>query len=514
LEDEAVSAGLVSAPDPDLRGKILFSARPGPELKRLATRHGALGVITDHHAAYGSAQPARPPDKTSWVNAWSDDPNGWPFTRNDTPAFGFSLSARQSQRLRDVLRGGQTVKAVARVDSRLYDGSFDLVTGLIPGRQPDAEVMIFAHLYEVGAQDNAGGCAVVLEAAHCLSQLIARGQLPQPRRSIRFVLSWEIYGLLAYATTRPAAMSRIVAALNLDSLGVPPALSQARLELHRNPHSQASYTDVLLQRIMEVALPAGEWWLAPFDTTDAVIADPSIGIPTPWLGEMISSLWHSSLDTPDKTDPRTLAQAGTVAATYLYCVAQAGPKDTRWLAGEVYREASNALNQAAGAATPDGAGWEAGRRVRYLRDRGRQAVSSCAGLDASPQLAELLAGFERQLDEAAQRQLRSLEEAAVRPEPVPPSPARQAAARQVPRRKVMGSLSLGSLPPEARSEAVAITRGQNPRWAAALCCALYWVDGKRTLLEIQELAEQECGPLEFDLFDYFHFLNQHGYLEF
>jgi len=514
LEDEVVSAGLIGAPDPALRGKILFSARPGPELKRLAARHGALGVITDYHAAYGSAQPARPPDKTSWVNAWSDDPNGWPFTRSDTPAFGFSLSPQQSQKLRDVLRGGRTVKATARVDTRLYDGSFDLVTGLIPGRLPDAEVMVFAHLYEQGAQDNAGGCAVVLEAARCLSQLIARGQLPQPRRGIRFILSWEIYGLLAYAATRPAAMGRIVAALNLDSLGVPPERCQALLELHRNPHAQSSYTDVLFQRIMEGSLAAGEWRLAPFDTTDQVIADPTIGIPTPWLGEMISSLWHSSLDTPEKTDPRALARAGTAAATYLYCVAQASTEEARWLAGEVYREASSALDQAAGATQAEGAGREPARRVRYLRDRGRQAVSSCAQLDASPESAQLLAGFERQLDEAAQRHLRSLEGVPAHPEPPPLPPARHAIAHQVPRRTVMGGLSLGSLPPEARPEAVAVTRGQNPRWAAALCCALYWVDGKRTLLEIQELAEQECGRLDFDLFDYFGFLNQHGYIEF
>ena len=190
------------APDPKLRGKILFSSLHAAELKRLAARHGALGVISDHDAVYGGLEIRRPPDKVSWVNSWSDDPNGWPFTRNDTPAFGFSLSARQGGRLRDLLRRGQPVKAFARVESRLYNGSFDLVTGLIPGRSPDEEVLIFAHLYEVGAQDNAGGCALVLEAARCLNGLIAGGRLPRPRRSIRFMLSWEIYGLLAYGPLR------------------------------------------------------------------------------------------------------------------------------------------------------------------------------------------------------------------------------------------------------------------------------------------------------------------------
>jgi len=519
-------------PDPNLRGKFLFADRPGPELKRLAVRHGALGVVTDHNAAYGSAQAGRPADKVSWVNAWSDDPFGWPFTRNDTLTFGFSLSARQGKKLRDVLGSGRPARLAARVDTRLYDGSFDLVTGLIPGRQPGAEVLVFAHLYEVGAQDNAAGCAVVLEAARCLNELIRDGRLPQPQRSIRFMLSWEIYGLLAYTVTRPEAMGRVVAALNLDSLGVAPDVCQARLELHPNPHAQASYTDVLLQRVMEQQLAADEWAQAPFDTTDAVIADPSIGVATPWLGEMTSRLWHSSLDTPDKVDAQRLGREGGVAASYLYAVANATAQDMVWLAGEVYQEVAQSLKQAArtfsdeaqaDAAALSEAGWRSKQRIRYLRDRGRQALGSCADLDGSPELVQRLAELTRQLDGETEERLQALEHvmanragdrAGSAPERAPPGPREAEAAGLVPSRRVMGGLSLGSLPPAARSEALAVTGGQNPRWSRLLCCALYWVDGRRTLLEVRDLVEQEMGALDIDVFDYFYFLERHGYIQF
>ncbi len=519
-------------PDPNLRGKFLFSGRPGPELKRLALRHGALGVVTDHNAAYGSAQQDRPWDKVSWVNVWSDDPFGWPFTRNDTPGFGFSLSARQGDRLRDLLRSGQEARLAARVETRLYDGSFDLVTGLIPGRQPDAEVLVFAHLYEAGAQDNAAGCAVVLEAARCLNQLIRSGQLPQPRRSIRFTLSWEIYGLLAYAVTRPEAMRRVVAALNLDSLGVPPHLCQARLELHPNPHAQSSYTDVLLQRIMEQHLAAGEWAVAPFDTTDAVIADPSIGIPTPWLGEMTSNLWHSSLDTPDNIDAHRLAWEGAVAAGYLYAVANATSQDMIWLAGEVYQEAIKSIKDTASPFAVEGqadlaalndAWWKTSKRLRYLGDRGRQALGSCASLDNSPEVVKLLAGLTGQLDGETDGQIQALEQMIAQqsgarrwspPQTPPLDRQEEKAAGLVPTRQVIGGLSLGRLPRAAWSEAMAVTRGQNPRWSRLLCCALYWVDGRRSLLEIRDLAEQELGALDLDLFDYFYLLERHGYIRF
>lgn len=525
LDDDRCAALVEAAPDPDLRGKLLFTSRHAGEAKRLATRHGAAGIITDHHAAYGGARFERPPDKVSWMNVWTDDPNGWPFVADDIPGFGFVLSARQGERLRRLLQGGRPVQAFARVDSRLYDGTFGFVTGVIPGANPNAEVLTFAHLYEVGAQDNAGGCATVLEAARCLNNLIGRGTLPKPQRSIRFVLSWEIYGLLAYGAARPDAMRRVVAGLNLDSLGIPGARSGAPLEVHANPHAQASYTDVLIQRIAEQHLPEGEWRMAPFDTTDAVIADPAIGIPTPWLGEMISQLWHSSLDTPDKLDARVLGQEGVVTATYLYTIANAGGDEARWLAGEVVREYAGRLVTAA-AIEPDlpaESAWHtASRRLGHVHECGRHALRSCAQVDASPATCAHLDRLERQLDDGCDRQREALVATLGRragstlwtpPAGASLSAAEAEAARLVPRRTVAGGLSMGRLTPAQRAEAARVTCGENPRWSKALCCALYWVDGQRSMLEVRDLVEQELGGLSFDLFDYFRFLSRHGYME-
>ena len=506
LDDWDDVAGPIEAqaPDPRLRGKILFGSRPGPELKRLAAQHGALGVISQHHAAYGAGQPPRPDDKVSWINAWSDHPFGWPFTRADTPAFGFSLSARQGRELLSLLRSGQPVRAWARVDARHYDGSFDFVTGVIPGGRTDQEVLVFAHLYEQGAQDNAGGCAVVLEAARCLSSLIKQGRLPQPLRSIRFVLSWEIYGLLAYATTRPDAMRRCIAGLNLDSLGVTPSLSNALLEVHPNPHAQASYTDTLIERIARQHLPRDTWRTAPFDTTDAVIADPTIGVPTPWLGEMVSSLWHSSLDTPEKIDPATLGREGSVAATYLYAVANAGAPDAGWLAGEVYCDWAATLGRVKDDDRSDepedgrtAPGDKKARRLSYLRDRGRHALASCAGLDPTPETAQILTDLETRLTAETPS--------------IPPGPS--VATDWTPFRTITGGLSFGGLPRALWPDAERATGGENPRWSAALCCALYWADGRRRLTEIQELTQHEFAMLNVDLAEYFTFLAQHGYVE-
>jgi hypothetical protein len=91
----------------------------------------------------------------------------------------------------------------------------------IRGREkPDEWIIIGAHLdswdYGTGAQDNATGCAMVLEAARAIAAL----PLP-PRRSIRFAL-WggEEQGLLgsaAYVRAHASELKNCVAALNTDN---------------------------------------------------------------------------------------------------------------------------------------------------------------------------------------------------------------------------------------------------------------------------------------------------------
>ncbi len=95
------------------------------------------------------------------------------------------------------------------------------VVAEIRGRErPDEWIIIGAHLdswdYGTGAQDNASGCAMVLEAARAIAALGT-----PPRRSIRFAL-WggEEQGLLgsaAYVRAHARELKDCVAALNTDS---------------------------------------------------------------------------------------------------------------------------------------------------------------------------------------------------------------------------------------------------------------------------------------------------------
>ena len=84
-----------------------------------------------------------------------------------------------------------------------------------------------------------------------------------------------------------------------------------------------------------------------------------------------------------------------------------------------------------------------------------------------------------------------------------------AQAEKVPIRKVFGNLTLRDLPPEAREEC---------RWSAAYNTVsnapLFWIDGKRTILQVWEKLIVQYPPYQFQmLLDYLTFLEKWGYIE-
>jgi carboxypeptidase Q len=146
--------------------------------------------------------------------------------------FGFStvigvLPAAQigrddAQLLRDLVARGPVHLSLELIN-RITPAAVTLVNVIadIPGRErPDEWVLVGAHLdswdFGSGAQDNATGVAMVLEAARAIAALKQR-----PRRSIRFAL-WggEEQGQLgsaAYVRAHGSELDRLVADLNADA---------------------------------------------------------------------------------------------------------------------------------------------------------------------------------------------------------------------------------------------------------------------------------------------------------
>jgi len=520
----------------DVRGKAIFTHRSHGSVRGLAARHGAVGLITDHPACKDDALA----NATCWMNAWVDH-HGWGFLKTDTPMWGFSLTREKGQYLERLLASGEPVTVRADVASCLYEGDFTLSTGVIRGESDD-EVLTYAHAYEYGAEDNAAGCATVLEAARTLQRLIQTGALPRPKRTIRFMMSWECYGSIAWAVQRIHGRRNVVAGLCLDDLGGKQSLTGGAVKLILNPHCQASYTDYLVKELAADCFLPEEglaYELTPWSggTDHTVFEDPQFGVPMPWLSEHPARYHHTSLDEMDKIDRHSLEVEGVFAATYLYALANAGDPEARWLAEgtralweeELALVAAVAREKVDAAASPADvhAIWQdADERLEYLLARGSEAIRSLMRLSGVPGVgATAVEGaVDRQtgaLERAASQQIEELRGAAVRragalggnlaPERRA-RPLRQGANR-IPRRKVPGLLTLCGIPDAERAELERVTHGASPMWSPVLTFGLYWADGTLPVGEIQRRVELEFGPTEIDLVEYFQFLERLGYVE-
>ena len=195
----------------------------------------------------------------------------------------------------------------------------------IPGRdRPDEWVILGAHLdswdFADGAQDNATGVAMVLEAARAIVAL-----KQPPRRSIRFAL-WggEEQGQLgstAYAALHAAELDRLVAALNTDagSGRVIGWTAPGRADVIR---AVRPLTQAFLAELGAGAFDDGMRYAFQSDGAPFILA----GIPTLDLNAddtNYEAIHHKTADTIDRVDPRNLAVGAAVLAATAQAIADA-----------------------------------------------------------------------------------------------------------------------------------------------------------------------------------------------
>lgn len=458
----------------DLRGKLVLTRVNPANIKWLLVKAGALGAV-NAFTENPSLQDGR-----QWINAWGD--NGWAFTRRSTPLLSFSITPRQAELLRKLLRDGSPVRVRARVDTRYYAGKYPYVTAVIPGASNE-EVMTIGHSSEQGAQDNATGVSAMLEAVATLNRLIRSGKLAVPKRNIRILTMGEMYGSMHYVATHRDRVERTVAAMCLDTPASPYELPGTEYSFYMNPHSGASYVDAFILKVAEAYLPkAGRQWHAmPFTPgTDSYLGEPMVGIPTTWAysGTGVET-HHNSEDTPDRVDQRSLRDITIIDAAFLYYLANAGEAEARWLAeisADYWRSRA-------------GGGSDA--KTAYAADRQRQAVLSVLRLVPPERRASLRASLLGRLGSSG----------------TPHAVVKHDGDGMVVVRKRFGTLPLDDLPPDQREGF------PNGAWDTPAITALYWCDGHRTLAEVKRLTELELGPVQLDLDAYFRFLARHGYVE-
>jgi len=511
----------------DVEGKVVFTSDSARSSRIEATRHGAVGIISDHLPVIEYYRPPMElPDCYFWDRFSTDTHGGWGMKKGDIECWGFVLTPRQGHWLRELIRKEKTVKVHAEVNSRFYDGTVDVVTGYIPG-ETDEEVLINGHLYEVGAIDNASGCGVAIEVLRCLNELIERGELKRPKRGIRMLFTYECMGTMGAVIERPDIFNRVVAAITLDSVGGDESLCKAFLSLSHNPHAQSSYTDTLLRLIMEHMTHREKflvnWRERPFLNADNIISDPTIGIPSPLLLEYPYRYYHTCMDTPDKLNPDKLSWIGVVAATYVYFIANAGEAECKWLIEEVLSEGKKAMIDAvkeyvkvyyeSGGRRSE----ELWKRLNYLRIRYDNALESILRLASSDDhdTRRRLNNAKRELIEFAEASYRRFchitGTTAEKPKPKM-SRYKLEASKVVPKRLIIGVSKRTRIPADKREEWSKKLKEWNID-ADVEFSAQMWCDGKRSVAEIEELVECETGKTGIKLLEYFREMEKYGYFE-
>ncbi len=324
-----IGAGTVES---DYAGKnvagklVLTSSQPEAVTPLAIDKYNAAGIVS-----YAQNQ------KTAW---WGEDENliRWGHLDTFAPkgAFAFMVSPKQASDFQK-----RKVRLNAVVKAGKEPGFYEIATATIAGSDPAAgEIIYSCHLDHPrpGANDNASGCATILEVARSMQKLIREERLPQPRRTIRFVWPPEIEGTMALLNGRPEIAGRIKAAIHLDMVGGGP-VTKSVFHVTRGPASLPSFINDVAEEIgrfvnhetLEFAstgvarypLNAPEGGKEPLQAELAdfsmgsdhdVYMDSSWSIPAIYLNDWPDRYIHTNFDVAANIDPTKLKRAAFIAA--------------------------------------------------------------------------------------------------------------------------------------------------------------------------------------------------------
>ena len=562
-----IGAGLSDADyGTGVRGKIVLTSNdPNLVVDRAVYKGGALGIVSYWTVPEWDRLNRLPGDYPRLV--------GWRYLPDPGPdrhgTFAFMISPERAHELHEIMRTSP-VRLHATVDAELVAGDLGIVTAVIRGSEyPDEEVLVSAHLDEIGADDNASGSASNLEMARTLKYLIDTHQMPRPLRTIRFIWGPEFAATYAWFSKHLNDPVRRIADLNFDQVGGNLTKLNAVYMVSYTPDSMPSFLNSVMQSIVNfmnkynnVRYPIQRDFqiisvtgtrdrlqgiMIPFiHGSDSEIYN-QLNIPAVFTVILPENYYHSSQDTPDKLDPTqlhrsvfsglaamtTLAYGGDNDAVHVAELAFLGARDR--IAADRERASSLIL-----ASTPGNLGenvrW-ARMIVRHSYRRESAAIRSSSVFAQTPpsrqavaKVAQLLQAEEdgalRQFDELASMKAARL---GVTLDPVVPSTEEREADRLVPRwnkgRELLGTdyvfpkgAADSTLHVDRVREAIAQAekkmgaQGEDPLRVMGFADApAYYANGQRSMLEIRDSIAAEFTPLPLDVIElYFRAFEKAG----
>jgi hypothetical protein len=509
----------------DVAGRIVLGNTAVTGLfNQAVNQRGAAGALGTGSAGVSANSAGYSLDQIGWQSV-SPKPGGG--------GFGFVLSLRQFNELRDLLERGTRVVLRARIRTRMHPYRLNVTSAAIPGSDPAAgELLFVAHAFEriatPGANDNCSGVATVLEIARSLARLVKNGEITPPRRTIRFLFVPEISGSRAFMYKYPALQDSLLAVLNFDMTGPDLERTDTYLRMKMTPDSRPSYLNDLVANLLqfvdqtEIRTQSGN--NAPFNyrvvpyianSDHAIFLDA--GIPAMQFNHWADNFYHSSEDravNADATELKRVAFMGAAAFAYLAGAASDEAKALAWeSAANGEKWLSEVARQSVRLFGDDparlGQQHEAARnKVSWAFHRARGGVESVLALsllrsaDVTVQDASVKAtvgGLVAGLESARDLQLRKLDTAyreraaALGLKPAPPTGGTTSEHADLIPRKLFKFYSDEY---RTRAEQVAKHLPEKPRLVGlAAAEASNFIDGQRSILDIFNAIRAEYGQV-------------------
>ena len=364
----------------DLAGKVAFVHNANwhvtwSHVSELIARKGAIGIVTDFFLY------PTPPIRTR-----ERIPDAVQLLRlefNAARAFEFwacSVDYPTGRRLCEWLKLGP-VRIHADVRCETFVGHGRNILATIEGSSlPDESVFVLAHS-STGSRPGANcasGAALLAEVARALNRLILAGDVPRPRRSLKFLLVSEGLGSYNYIQAHEEAMRHVKASYCLESVGHSQRKLNGTLYFSGAPNSTPSFLNDHFDAVLE-RLPKHWGWVGRNEADISPIVVSQVpytpwsdnstwaahGVPSALFMSWPDEYFHSQLLTVDVTDPVVFAYAGAMVAASAYEVAAAGARDAHWLANWLYAKGAARLHREQQSVLWDGesgrpTGWPSG----------------------------------------------------------------------------------------------------------------------------------------------------------
>src|SRR5918993_1071974 len=415
----------------DVTGKIVLTTGDlNGVMADAVQRRGALGVVwypdpytpSRGYLSFGADQP----DQVPWLTLSTRQIDG------KDPTFAFVLSLRQGIALRNRIAASRVpvrVRAVVRSElgSREHAQPWmPLVEAFIPGTDPTSgqDVVLSAHLQEEqhSANDDASGCASILEIGRALAKLIADGTLPRPKRNIRFWWTTENDAERQYFAANPRVLDTIWVNVNQDMVGGDQAIGVMRTQdVTRLPAARFHFMNDVMEAAVEYMVAANTSNITQYRNGYGLYPKPHVakngsrhrfnaqagwdfgdsdhqsfldaGIPAITFTNSPDQYIHSNLDDLFQIDRTQLGRNALTAALVAYTMASADTRDFGQLTAQVVgrgherlgRSVRLALQLVDGATDRPVAYAAAVDQVRYGAERERRAIRSLGQISRSVQ---------------------------------------------------------------------------------------------------------------------------------